>query len=454
MNALKFLFDLRNEHTFFINGMDDAQTLIEMFTPEVFDLNFKVQYGGDAHQFLCDLKKNVLEMNFSEIESLFPMLSVGDYYNRSVVLDILLDGIKRYIVCHINDFSSLKKYRKVILASLVRDMENDLHFGVHYSFTELKFAAGVGSFLVGEKGNHSLDISLSDHGKSYFNAFNLYSYFFQIYHEQYHCLVAEADYFSNTYNLDLLEFIKLRKYTKILDENSKFRQGRLFYSNNYENNHEEAQANFYGIEMAFQKLKEISPSFPVQKISFLISMDQAFYKESRLSIFFKTLENKLVRQESFLNEELDHLLIKYPSYVSGMLTKVYRSDGNRKEFQELLQDREMFFNVDKESKEEIEIFYAELLYQALDKLSLDDIVDLAFEEGLEAEIRNCFLHKIDSIQQKIKSLKISKSGIYLFVYFSKKIAKIHYTKDLKNVYKKYNLFEAKYNETLEQKITK
>lgn len=454
MKAIQFLFDLREKHTFFINGVDDAQTLIEMFTPEVFDANFKEQYGGGANQFLCDLKKDALEMNFSEIESLFPMLYVGNSDNRSVVLDILLDGIKRYIVCHIRDFPSLKKYRKVILASLVRDMENDLHFGVHYSFTELNFDAGVQDFLVGGRGNHSLYISLSDHEKSYSNAFCLYSYFFQIYHEQYHCLVAEADYFSNTYNLDLLEFIKLRKYTKILDENSKTRQGRLFYTYNYENNHEEAQANFYAMEMAFQKLKEISPSFPVQKISFLTSMDQAFYKESRLNLFFKTLGNQSVRQETFLNEELDHLLIKYPSYVSGMLTKVYRSDGNRKEFQELLQDRETLFTVDKDSKEEIEIFYAELLYQALEKLSLEDIIHLALEEGLEAEIRNCFLHKIDSIKQKIKNLKISKSGIYLFVYFSKKIAKIHYTKDLKDVYKKYNLFEAKFNETLEQKIIK
>lgn len=51
MKALQFLFSIRQEHLFFANGMNGAQVLIQMFTPERFDFNFKERYGAIVDDF-------------------------------------------------------------------------------------------------------------------------------------------------------------------------------------------------------------------------------------------------------------------------------------------------------------------------------------------------------------------------------------------------------------------
>lgn len=453
MKALQFLFSLREEHLFFANGMNDAQVLIQMFTPERFDVNFKERYGADSRQFLLDLKKDVLEMNVLQVEELFPLLSVEDSKDKSFVLDILLDGMNRYIVQHIAEFSSIKKYREILLASIARDLQKELHFAIHYFFKDMNHDAEVTCNVNGQNGKHLLDISKLDHVKFNCKEYQLYFYFFTLYHEQYHCLIAEAESFSTPYNLDLLEFVKRRKYEEILKDCSN-QDWLLFYHENYENNHEEAQANFYGMDMALEKIKEISPYFPMQKVSAITSIERTFYEANRLQLFFRTSKNKMVRQDTFLNEELDKLLIKYPSYVSGMLTKVYRRDGTRKNFIELLQDRDILLETEANSREEIQKFYDGLLYQSLEKFSVEDIVSFSEENNLEGEIRECFLQKIEAIEKDIKRVQLYKPKIYLKGYFAKKIAKIHYSKDLREVYRKYKQVEMGLKKSFEQNYIK
>ena len=124
-----------------------------------------------------------------------------------------------------------------------------------------------------------------------------------------------------------------------------------------------------------------------------------------------------------------------------MLTKVYRKDGTRKNFIELLQDRDILLETEANSREEIQKFYDGLLYQSLEKFSVEDIVSFSKEKNLEGEIRECFLQEIEAIEKDTKRVQSYKPKIYLKGYFAKKIAKIHYSKDLREVYRKYKQVE-------------
>ena len=124
-----------------------------------------------------DLKNDVLEMNVLQVEELFPLLSVEDSKDKSLVLDILLDRVKRCIVQHITEFSSIKKYREILLVSIARDLQKELHFAIHYFFKDMNHDADVTCTIDGQNGKHLLDISKLDHSKFNCKEYQLYFYF-------------------------------------------------------------------------------------------------------------------------------------------------------------------------------------------------------------------------------------------------------------------------------------
>lgn len=426
MNTIEFLFSLENKHTFFPNGMDDLQVLLSEYdklNPSVIEKEFTSVVNLKKQEFLIKLQKDLDSLSLEEVEKVSNLVSSENNMNGNSLTNVIRKFIYHYAVK--NEKFDLAKNLEVVALGVLVEIREDLYSNVNLSFhsSNENVCASYNSEIYRRKEDTHL-FSYNINKKYETRNELLFSMLSALYHESYHALVSELSINPNSFKLDILEYQKYRVFTETVLE------GKEFYVKNYDCSHEEAEADIYGTHKAYQKLTELNKNFSFDSVYKIIAANKIYFNQAQFTTTFKTGIFKRSDQKEYIDNKLDNILMKYPSYVYGMLNKIYNQNGVRKNLSELISDYENYLK-ENENNKDIPVFYSEIVLDYLKKYPLE--IENC-DEYTVGYIENFYKIRLEYLKEKIA--KLSEKNTYsISSKIKKEFMKQKISKEFKSVEK-------------------
>ncbi len=365
MNTLKFLLSLKDTNQYINFGSSDLDTLVDNFKPEVFDDYFK-DFPIKGKDFLNKLTQDINTASVEDVNSMIAFLQevLTNRYNsfeEKPLLKTLKIELKKYIINNYQKMN-IKNYSKFLILCVVDDLQKDLNYRISLNFNQTKNDFLAGTFF--ENSVHNLEYNKLPVLQG-FPSNQIFQIFVNMYHEQYHMLVAELANNPSCYKIDILKYSIFNQLRLTMKNPNLSKQ---LYDVQYFNLKEEMNANLYGIKRAKKELLAINPNFKVLSISNIINIPS--YK----AVVVNNAENysAKISQDDYFENLLDKVMLKdltFDSEMPAIMKKIYNADGTRKNFQELYQDLKMALASDMENQaSDIYNFYYYAIYRYLKQM--------------------------------------------------------------------------------------
>ncbi len=396
MNTIDFLLSLKDTSKYFKTINSDLEMLIECFSPTMFDNNF-TEYSFKGDTFLKELEEDFKTISLEKVKVLADIvLEYKNFNNKDCpLLDTLRKGIKNYIIKYPKDLD-INIYYPILVASVVKDLEKDLVYKINLSFNDLGKRAKA---RVKEDYHYNHVLEFPDKIKYTNQSYGIYDIYMTLYHEEYHMLVDEMGLNPYCYKIDILKY----QIVKNIRNGLGARIGKELYQFYYDTNKEEMNANLYGMAKAKEKILEINPYF---KVSYVYqNIEKPYYDSGSVNNVLKTFAKET--REDYYENLLDVVAFKNPAVIEGMLTRMYNTDGTRKDYPTL--KKELYLAVRDDSKnKDIYDFYAYLIVRYIRKLKKEEIESLIKEEEDYRLLFSVIIRYENLLQRDLENLNSTK----------------------------------------------
>ena len=415
-NTIDFLVSL-SEQYHYSNLSNDFDCMVWLFNEKIVDELLYKHFSMNSEEFKKKLYPDFLTCSPQSREFIASFLFKNIHSTRySFVFVTLQDVFTKYLINHPFEYD-VKSYSPVIASSLYRDISQSLHFPTHFSIYENsqnKTLASI-SFI----SNHfyfSFYRDIHNNSSSSPDLF-LFQLFSELYHEQFHALVSEMNLNPHCYKEDILKYQMTSVVKKLLNEfviqkKGVVTKGTVFYDNNWINFDEEIDASIHGCVVGLKKLKEWNPTFDLENVFPYFENENSFLKRQKSTQFFRVGFFRDEYKMDYLLHILDLYLPAHPNYSQGILTKMYDEKGQRKNIEQLVNERDQAFSqASLEEQQDILSFYNELIYLFVKTYSFDSIDYYEdVRQSLEWKIHHLSLliDQIESIESSTISGKITK----------------------------------------------
>ena len=173
-------------------------------------------------------------------------------------------------------------------------------------------------------------------------------------------LVKELSDNPSCFKIDILRYAMQRKTREILEEKQS-NLGEEYYNLIYNDDKEEINANLYGLSKAVAELQKINPNL---KKSLIIRNMEINSQKSAINM---PVVSK-VPLEDLAENILNSAFLKYPEENTGIVSKLYNSDGTRKNFDSLKNDFKMAIET-YPNESEVYYFYYYIIYRLIRTMS-------------------------------------------------------------------------------------
>ncbi len=400
MNRVDFLISSKDKHTYF-NLADDFDTLIEYFNPKTFkdeDFPFNIK------DFFDELRKDLETAPSKKIDTIAQYLLKYSNLKDKPLLSLLREEIKNYMIKN-PDKLDTRKYIKIIVNSIVEDIQKDLNLPIHLTFENSgnffskTYAEVFDGFNTHElKFNENLDRTLSNSTL----IFRIYQY---LYHEEYHLIVKELANNPNCYKIDILKYAMVHTFREVEYEiNGK----NTFYKLFYDILREEKNAELFGIKKAKEKILAQNPQF---KINILTDLNNkgitAKAQENSMGILNSLGKDNFITQEDYIENLLDLVIQKSPKALDAITAKMYNEDGTRKDLNTLINDLNIALNNTKANKKDVKDFYYYLIYRLIKKMPEEDLKSVLTADNINY-LKESLKENLNRLKTELDNIKSHK----------------------------------------------
>ena len=407
MNSIDFLISLINNYEHFNLLINDFDLVLENFNVKMFDLNFSYT-NIKGQDFLEQVKKDFQNITIHQVTKLSDALVSSNEFKKPKqypLEKIIRDELVSYYINH-SELIDINKYYRIIVNKVIFDIEQELQVHIRLNYMAKKYTYAS---ITEEYQSYLLTFNENNRKGINHNAviFRIYQ---SLYHEMYHVIVSELIKDPQCYKIDILQFqIAELLYTVPLVE-----KPQDFHEYFYEDYPEENNAELFGIKKAHEKLSKLNPAFHISAIQKFCEFDTKHF-EPKTAITFKNF--KTLSQNDLFEDLIDKNIVNHPEAIKGAITRIYNSDGQRKDLPTLIHEFNEALNTnDPKLTKDITEFYYYALYRIILKMTIPDLISYLNNESYQSIIINSLIFNKNRLENAMNNINTHKLYYLVNIY--------------------------------------